>query len=312
MVTRSINPVPQYFDNDGDLVVDGQMFYFVSGTNTTLDTFTDNTKTTKNTHPVLLDASGRLPNVWFEGSAKQILKGTLEILGVLTPDQQIWERDPVGAENITGDFSLYDNLILYNVNDIVEGSDGKFHISLSTANQGNDPTTPSPTKWSEIRFLGVYNASQSYSIGNVVQEADGSLWASQTNTNLGNTPSSDSGTNWIPAVTGLKIAEVVANTTSITNLTTVIPQTGGGTLTAKRDNQLRDANTYTLPLAASVLVNETITISLPDESSASQPTVQRGGSDTITDVNGTDTSILFDAGSISITLTSDGVSDWSL
>jgi len=98
----------------------------------------------------------------------------------------------------------------------------------------------------------------------------------------------------------------------IARTTTVIPQTGGGTLTALRINQLRDASTYTLPLANSILVNQTIIISLPDEFSASEPTVQRGGSDTITDSTGTDTSILFDSGSITITLTSDGVSDWSL
>jgi len=308
-MTRSINPVPQYFDNSGNIVVSGKMFFFKSETNSKLDTFSDNLNKNKNTNPVLLDSSGRMPPVFFDGSAKQILKGSVLISGVLTADQQIWERDPVGAENVTGDFALYDNLIIYAVNDIVEGSDGKFYISISAANQGNDPVTPSPTKWSEIRFIGVYNASNTYIIGDVVQEANGSLWASKTNPNIGNTPSTDSGINWIPAITGAKIAEV---TTIETRTTTVIPQTGGGTLTALRENELRDANTYTLPLASSVLVNQTITISLPDEFSASQPTVQRAGSDTITDSAGTDTSILFDSGSIEITLTSDAVSDWAL
>ncbi|MCK5609384.1 hypothetical protein KAR91_46355 [Candidatus Pacearchaeota archaeon] len=293
---RNINPVPEY--NSGD-----QIFYFKSGTNSPKDTFADSLETPalKNAHPVIILADGSLPNVFFSGTARQVRKDSA--------GQQIWVRDPVGGENISGQWELYDSLIVYGVNEIVLGSDGKFYISLADGNQGNDPTTPSPSKWSEIRFIGVYNASESYSLGDVVQETDGALWASQVNSNLGNTPSTDSGTNWIPAVTGIKIAEVA---TLETRTTTVIPQTGGGALTALRDNQLRDANTYTLPLAASILVNQTITISLPDEFSASQPTVQRGGSDTITDVSGTDTSILFDAGSISITLTSDGVSDWSL
>jgi len=308
-MTRSINPVPQYTDNSGSVLVDGKMFYFKSGTSSPLDTFADFLQNIPNTHPVALDAAGRLPNVFFEGSAKQVLTGTVLIGGISTPDTQIWERDPVGADNVTGDFSDYDNLIIYGINDITEGSNGSFYISISDGNQGNDPITPSPNDWSEIRFIGVYNANDIYSIGNVVQEADGSLWASQINENTANTPSTDSGANWIPAVTGIKIAEVA---TLETRSTTVIPLTGGGNLTALRVNELQDASTYTLPAANSILANQTITISLPDEFSASQPTVQRGGSDTITDSAGTDTNILFDSGSVEIILTSDGVSDWRL
>ena len=96
--------------------------------------------------------------------------------------------------------------------------------------------------------------------------------------------------------------------------TTVIPQTGGGALTALRINEIRDGNTgYTLPLANSVLVNQIITITLPDEFKTNEPVVTRAGSDTISYSGGTDTSLTFDSGSsVSITLTSDGVSDWGL
>lgn len=67
----------------------------------------------------------------------------------------------------------------------------------------------------------------------------------------------------------------------IVNTTTVIPQTGGGTLTALRINELQDSNTYTLPLANTVSANQVIVIELPEKYKTATPTVIRNGSDTI-------------------------------
>ena len=297
MANRSVNPVPQPQDSAGDTLVDAKMFYFESGTNVPLTTFADSLLTIANSHPVLLDAAGRLPNVFFEGSAKQRLTAT--ILGVA--DALVWERDPVGSEASTGEFALWNPLIIYDIPDIAKGSDAAFYISIANANQGNDPTTPSPTKWSEIRFIGVYNASESYSIGDVIQETTGLLWKSVVNSNVGNTPNTDSGTNWLPAVDAVSI---------LTDTNTVIPHTGGGALTALRINELRDDNSgYTLPLANSVSANQIITINLPTRY-ATGAIVTRSGSDTIEGLT-SDTSITF-SGATSITLTSDGSSEWTL
>lgn len=299
MANRVVNPVPQPQDGAGDTLVDAKSYFFESGTNVELTTYADSLKQHANPHPVLHDAAGRLPNTFFDGSAKQILKAT--VLGV--PDQQIWERDPVGSEAVTGEFALFNPLIIYNIPDICKGSDGLFYISIANANQGNDPVTPSPTKWSEIRFVGVYNASESYSIGDVIQEATGLLWRSVTNSNVGNTPNSDGGTNWLPAVDGAKITEV-------SNLTKVIGHTGGGALTALRINELRDANAgYTLPPAASVDADQIITITLPTRY-ATGAIVTRAGSDTIEGTS-SDTTITF-AGPTEVQLTSDGISEWTL
>jgi len=245
---------------------------------------------------VLLDGAGRCPNIFFAGSAKVILEDALA--------SQIFERDPVGADNLTGNFAPYDNFIVYNINDTVEGSDGEFYISLVSGNQGNDPTTPSPSKWSKIRFIGVYNAFESYASGDVVQEDDGTLWRSLINANISNTPSTDAGTNWLPAIDGSKIPAQINNLT-------VIPQLGGGTLTALRINELQDGSTYDLPAASSILVNQIITIDLPSTFGLFEPVVNADGSDTITDIGGSDTSITF-LGPTQISLTSDGVSVWRL
>ncbi len=294
-MSRYISPVPRYFANDGSILAYGKLHFKKSGTNSDLDTFSDNllSPSLKNTNPVILTASGRAPNIFYDGSAKVILKDVNDV--------QIWERDPVGADNITGDFSTYDNLIIYSINDITEASDGLFYISLVNDNQGNDPITPSPTKWSQIRFIGVYNSSESYVIGDVVQESDGTMWRSLTNPNLANTPSTDNGTNWKPAISS---ANVLVDTN------TVIPHTGGGLLSALRINELRDGNTgYLLPLAASVLVNQTITINLPLRY-AIGAVVTRTGADTIEGAS-SDTSITFN-GDVSVELTSDGISTWTL
>jgi hypothetical protein len=98
------------------------------------------------------------------------------------------------------------------------------------------------------------------------------------------------------------------------DLAEVIPQTGGGVLTARRINELRDGDVgYTLPLANSVSANSTIIITQPDRYVSNEPVVTASGSDTITSGDGADTSITFNQpSSISITLTSDGVSNWSL
>jgi hypothetical protein len=184
-------------------------------------------------------------------------------------------------------------------------------MSISDANQGNDPVD-SPAEWEEIRFIGVWDTNITYSIGIVVQTDDGSLWKAVI-AQSGNDPLSDDGTNWLPAVDGSKIPEVAALEVSSINLLTSIPQTGGGELTALRINELQDAGAYTLPLASSILINQYIDIELPSEFSGFQPTVTRSGSDTITYVGGTDTSILFDSGSsIALRLYSDGSADWRL
>jgi len=306
-MARFTNPVPQYLDGAGNPLVNAKLTFFASGTTTEIITYADELETIPNANPILLGSDARVPNAWYSGSARVVL--TADDLTTGQCGVQIWDRDPVGGENDAGDFALWVTTIDYDLNDIVEGSDNKFYKSLANGNQGNDPTV-SPSSWEQINFLGVYNANKSYSIGDVAQTTDGNTWASQINSNIGNDPSIDSGSNWLPAVSGVAVPEVA---TLETRTTTVIPQTGGGALTALRVNELQDTDTYTLPLANSVLVNQFIDIELPDEFKTFEPIVSRSGSDTISYSGGTDTSITFDDdSSISLRLTSDGVSDWRI
>lgn len=289
MTSRSLNPAPIYPQAPG-----GFMYYYKAGTSTPINTYADLESQILNDWPVPLSATGLLPNVFVEGSRKQRL--------VDKDLAQIWERDDVGVESTLGQYENWDAQVIYEFNDIAEGSNGLFYRSIVSNNQGEDPITPSPTKWTEFVLLGVYNASDTYGVGDVIQEASGLLWSSTSAGNIGNIPSTDDGTNWQPPVD---------STLVINNIYTVIPQTGGGELTAKRTNELQDGGTYTVPLASSIGANESIIIDLPSTYGAFEPVVNRTGADTFTNIDGSDTSIEF-AGPTTITLVSDGVSVWRL
>lgn len=192
-MARFINPVPEYKPNS-------KLYFFRSSTNTPIITYKDELETIANTQPVLCDAAGNTPNVFYSGSAKLIVLDEYDV--------QYIERDPVGGEKELGDFSLWDVVVIYDKGDFVEASDGKFYQSLSNGNVGNDPTI-SATTWREIVFNSLWNTNVTYSIGDVIQSPVGNLWKALT-VNGGNNPETDSGTNWIPAIDGAKVPEVIS------------------------------------------------------------------------------------------------------
>ena len=183
-MARFENPVPQFGDDALDPLVSGKLYFYDSGSNNPKTNYADVNLSIANSNPVILSGSGRLPNVFFDGTAKVRLTDS--------DDVQYWERDPVGG-GAEGAFSDWDALTSYGLHDIVEGSDNNFYLSLSTNNQGSDPVS-SPTNWSQIKFVGVYNVNEVYDLHDVAQGSDGLLYISQANSNQGN-PTTDS-TKW--------------------------------------------------------------------------------------------------------------------
>ena len=182
-MARFISPIT-------DMKPNGSLRFFKSGTNTTLVTFKDELESIQNPTIVPVLPNGNVQNVFYQGSAKVLFLDEF--------DQQYAERDPVGDEVGIGNFTNWVATVVYDENDITKGSDGRFYLSLSNGNQGNDPTL-TPTSWEEIRFIGVWNTNITYAIGDVVQTTNGNLWASITAT-AGNDPSTDDGTNWSSAI----------------------------------------------------------------------------------------------------------------
>lgn len=154
-MSRYVNPLPQYFDDEGNVLSGGKIYFYESGTSTLQDTYSDSALTVPNTNPVILDADGRLPDdVYLSGAYKVRLTDAADTL--------IREIDPVGssADGFTG-FSDWSNTSTYDTNDIVQRS-GKLYQSIVPTNIDNDPET-SPSDWRQLRFIQV--AEGDYSAG---------------------------------------------------------------------------------------------------------------------------------------------------
>lgn len=188
----------QYLDNAGNPLNKGLIFVYETGTNKFKDTFADVGLTIPNTNPVELTAAGRQPNMFFTGSARMILTNA--------GGTQFKELDPLGGDTTLSAFSDWNSDAVYNVPDIVIGSDGNFYISITDGNDGNDPTS-SPTDWTQIRFIRIWNTNESYSVGQIVEGSDGLLYSSITDNNMGNNPISDI-VNW-KAATSADIPAVI-------------------------------------------------------------------------------------------------------
>ena len=164
----------QYFDDAGDPLSSGKIYFYESGTTTLKTTYSDINFTIPNTNPVVLTAAGRQPNIFFDGVAKAIL--------VDKNDVQILVRDPVGqTASAFGDPWVATKI--YSTNAVVIGSDGVYYRSLVPANQNNDPTTTSGY-WT-LLYSVEWNAGISYQEGAVVTY-NGEQYQSLQNSNLNN------------------------------------------------------------------------------------------------------------------------------
>jgi len=175
----------QYFDASGDPLVNGKIYFYESGTTTPKTTFADINSEIPNTNPVLLDASGRQPNIFFEGVAKATLTNNNDV--------QIVSRDPVG-ETATNFGDEWVSTRIYGTNDVVIGSDGQYYRSLLAGNQNNNPVTTSGY-WS-LLYSVEWNAGINYDVGATVTYDTLQYQSIQTG-NLNHNPST-SPTWWVP------------------------------------------------------------------------------------------------------------------
>lgn len=149
-MSRYSNPQPQYFDDAGEPLAGGKLYFYESGTSTLKDTFSDASLAVANTNPVLLDGDGRISlNVFLDGSYKVRLTTASDVL--------VWEKDPVGSADAgIASFSDWVSSATYNLNNITE-YDAKFYLSLSNGNIANQPDT-STSDWAQIRYIKVDEA----------------------------------------------------------------------------------------------------------------------------------------------------------
>ena len=179
----------QYFDDAGDPLISGKLYFYESGTNTNKNTFADVGKETLNTNPVILTAAGRQPDIFFDGSARVIL--------TKSNDSQIEFRDPEGDTSGGIQWSGWNSISIYSAGDIVQASNGEYYRSITNGNQNNDPTTDAAS-WEKIFLLTDWNTNQTYALDVIVVGSDGNFYQSLQASNTGNDPLS-SPTFWFQA-----------------------------------------------------------------------------------------------------------------
>jgi hypothetical protein len=175
----------QYFDDAGNPLVNGKVYFYETGTTTPKNTYADINYNIANANPVILTAAGRQPNIFFDGVAKAIL--------TKSDDTQVLVRDPVGDTA-----STFGNAWIaskdYNANDVVQGSDGQFYVSLINGNVNNNPVSTTGS-WTFL-YSVEWNAGTTYKLGSVVTYQT-IVYQSLQNANLNQNPLS-APSFWVP------------------------------------------------------------------------------------------------------------------
>ncbi len=186
-MARIIDAFTQFFDDNGNPLVDGFLKFVESGTNNTdKNTFADVNETIANANPVPLDGAGRCPNVFGTGA--------YNVISYTNAMVQIQQFDPVSADTLLGNFSNWDSATIYDEGSIVIGSDGLYYRSITADNQNQNPIS-SPGQWEQFKFIGIWNTNITYTTGDSVYGSNGFLYISLTGSNLGNDPTTDAN-NW--------------------------------------------------------------------------------------------------------------------
>lgn len=204
---RVIPAFSQFFDGNGDPVVNGWLQFLVSGSNNTpKNTYADKNYQIANANPLQLDAEGRCPDVFGLGDYR-VISFLNDPEDEDSPGEQLQVFDPVTAQDTvsggggTGTiFDQWDPLVEYDLGDIVTRN-LIYYRSLANLNLGNDPES-SETTWERVDFLVWWNSTVFYETGNMVFYED-NLWFSLVNSNYNNPPPT-SPAEWRRGATGYK------------------------------------------------------------------------------------------------------------
>lgn len=121
------------------LLSGAKLYWYIAGTTTATDTFSDPDMTTANANPVLADANGRFPAIWLaEGDYKYILTSASG-----SPASPIITQDDFRADGEIPSFDagLLDFLAGNEPLDIANGGTGQTSAANAIAALGGLPTT---------------------------------------------------------------------------------------------------------------------------------------------------------------------------
>lgn len=187
-MSRVIAAFTQFFDGNGDPLVNGWLRFLQSSTNNTLkNTYADANLSLPNENPLQLDAEGRCPNVFGQGSYRVDLFYNNTVTNA--PGELVQSFDPVSTFDTPagtgGNFAEWVDTTVYQVSNIVIYN-GLYYRSITADNLGNPPDT-NTDQWEQIAFLRYYNPDVVYNEDDLVI-SDGALYFSLVDLNQGNTP----------------------------------------------------------------------------------------------------------------------------
>jgi len=263
----------QYFDDAGDPLIDGLIYFYASGTTTKITTYADINLTIPNTNPVKLTGAGRQPNIFFDGSAKAILAHSNY--------EQVEVRDPIGEDSAAGT-DPWIATIGYAKYDEALATDGYNYVSILPNNTGNDPIS-SPLYWTKLLPVKVWNINETYAADDLVSATDGMVYVGLVAANTGNNPATNDMTKWRPINLTTNAGDVVfsgdllrytspswlecnGNTYNSTTYAVLYAKIGG--------KYVKLANPSTLPTNVSYGISININSSIVAVSTISSPFIQ--------------------------------------
>lgn len=187
-MSRVIAAFTQFLDGNGDPAVNAWLRFLQSSTNNTLkNTYADANLSLPNENPLQLDAEGRCPNVFGQGSYRVDLFYNNTVTNA--PGELVQSFDPVSTFDTPagtgGNFAEWVDTTVYQVSNIVIYN-GLYYRSITADNLGNPPDT-NTDQWEQIAFLRYYNPDVVYNEDDLVI-SDGVLYFSLVDLNQGNTP----------------------------------------------------------------------------------------------------------------------------
>jgi len=129
-MSRYFNPVTRYTDDSGEPLLTGKLYFYETGTSTLTDTYKNADQTILNANPVELTGAGEVPNIFFSGTLKVVLRDDAG---------QYWEKDPVTSGTGGSLVTDWDALITYDASDIVR-FELIYYTSKINNNINNDPS----------------------------------------------------------------------------------------------------------------------------------------------------------------------------
>jgi sugar lactone lactonase YvrE len=170
-MTRYANSAPQILKKNSDglaIPIEGAKKYFYeTGTLVLKTIYSDSDLTISTANPVTSDADGRFPEIFLNGVYREVQKDSDDTT-------VLWDLDPVG-EISTGQFQSWVSNAIYNIPDIVKGSDDEYYKSLTDNNTGNDPTSDA-VNWQKITLLAIDNAAPNIPFNETDGSVDNKKW----------------------------------------------------------------------------------------------------------------------------------------